>query len=190
MITIHLATPTERHVADALVRRVYATQGLGKHGLPKEGDTFIVCEGRHTVGTLSLVVDGPDGLPADSMFQGDLDRLRRTGARLCELTRFVLETQSPSAKIFHDLFRAIHRHGVRNYDCTDLMIQADPRHCCFYRRRLGFKPLGPAVSNPLYDDAPAQLMRIHVTELARHFEPLHDNHSPTHAEHERPLLHA
>src|SRR4051812_16596190 len=99
VITIHLANAVERGLADALVRRVYAAQGLGEHGLHEAGDTFIVCKGRHMVGTLSLVVDDAGGLPADSMFRAELDRLRASGARLCELTRFALELQSSSAKV-------------------------------------------------------------------------------------------
>ena len=184
MITIHLANSVELHQADALVRRVYGAQGLGDHGLHGEGDTFVVCNGCHMVGTLSLVVDGPQGVPADDMFKDTLDELRASGARLCELTRFVLETQSPSAKLLHDLFHALHRHGVANYDCTDLIIQADPRHCFFYRRRLGFKPLGPVVWYPQFNTQ-GQLLRIHVSELSRHFEPQLHNHNPTHNEQER-----
>jgi hypothetical protein len=170
VITIHLANTAERHRADALVRRVYTVQGFGDHGLHELGDTFIVRSGRHMIGTLSLVVDGPDGLPSDGIFRTELSRLRAAGARLCELTRFAIDTQAPSARIFNDLFGEIHRHGIKTYDCTDLVIQADPRHGCFYRRRLGFKPLGPVVNNPYYD-LTVQLMRIHVSELTRRFEP-------------------
>lgn len=184
VITVHLANAAERLRADALVRRVYAVQGLGDHGVPAGGDTFIACSGSHMVGTLTLVVDAHEGLPADSLFHEDLDRLRASGARLCELTRFVLETQAPSAKVFHDLFHAIHRHGVSNYDCTDLVVQADPSHCVFYRRRLGFKPLGLPLNNPQYN-APAQLMRIHVTELDRHFYPSQHAHLNAKHEHRR-----
>ena len=173
MITIHLANAAERHLADALVRRVYAVQGFGDHGLHHVGDTFIVRNGRHMIGTLSLVVDGREGLPSDGIFKSELNRLRAAGARLCELTRFAIETQAPSARIFNDLFGEIHRHGIKTYDCTDLVIQADPHHGCFYKRRLGFKPLGPVVNNPQYD-LRVQLMRIHVSELTRRFEPAQD----------------
>ena len=189
MITIHLANAVERRRADALVRRIYALQKLGDHGLPPYADTFIVCDGRHMVGTLSLVVD-EDGLPADDLFKAELDGLRSAGARLCELTRFVLESQAPSAQVFSDLFAAIHRHGVHHYDCSDLVIQADPRHCLFYRRRLGFKQLGEPAMHPGYE-APAQLMRIHVNHLTRHFAAAHaDDGAAAATEGSRPFLRA
>jgi hypothetical protein len=146
--------------------RKYAERGYGEgHRLPAGCDTFVAVSGGNLVGTLSLAVDGVEGLPSDRIFQRELDQIRASESRLCELTRFVIDLPSPSMTILSMLFAVIHDHGLRHYDCTDLIITADSRHRGFYRRMWGFECVGSAKVNPL-SGVVSQLMRVRVAAIA------------------------
>jgi hypothetical protein len=160
---VELASHGEKVAAEALMARKYAERGYGKgHKLPAGCDTFVAVSDGALVGTLSLAVDGVGGLPSDGVFRHELDQLRTSGARLCELTRFAVDLPSPSMKMLCNLFAAIHDHGLRHYNCTDLIITADSRHRGFYRLKWGFKCVGPAKLNPA-SGAVSQLMWVRIT---------------------------
>lgn len=172
---VNLASSSEKAAAEALMARKYAERGYGEgHRLPAGCDTFVAVSRGNLVGTLSLAVDGVDGLPSDRIFQHELDEIRASGSRLCELTRFVVDLPSPSLTILSMLFAVIHAHGLRHYDCTDLIITADSRHRGFYRRKWGFECVGPAKLNPA-SGAVSQLMRVRVATI----EASNDNPSAT-----------
>jgi len=169
--TVDLAGHSEKAAAEALMARKYAECGYGEgHRLPTGCDTFIAVAGCTLVGTLSLAIDGADGLPSDRIFQDELDRFRASGASLCELTRFVVDRPSPSITILCKLLAAIPGHVMRNYDCTDVVITADARHRGFYRRKWGFECVGPAKLSTV-SGVVSQLMRVPVAA----FKPSNDN---------------
>jgi hypothetical protein len=68
------------------------------------------------------------------------------------------------------LFAVIHDHGLRQYDCTDLIIAADPRHGAFYRRKWDFESVGPAKMSAAFGKA-LQLLRVRVAAI----KPSNDN---------------
>jgi len=172
---VGLANESEKAAAEALMARKYAERGYGEgHRLPAGCDTIVAISDGILVGTLSLAVDGANGLPSDGVFRCELDHLRASGARLCELTRFVVDLPSPSMTMLSKLFAVIHDHGLRHYNCTDLIITADSRHRGFYRRKWGFECLGPAKINPA-SGAVSQLMRVRVAAI----EASNDNLSAT-----------
>jgi hypothetical protein len=162
---VHLANSNEKAAAEALVAQKYAECGYGEgHKLPAGCDTFVAFSWGLLAGTLSLARDGIDGLPSDKVFRRELDQFRATGARLCELTRFVFDLASPSMTILTKLFAVIHDYGLRHYDCTDLVIAADPRHRGFYRRKWDFVCVGPPKMNAAFGVF-SQLMRVPVAAI-------------------------
>jgi hypothetical protein len=161
-----LANLNERAAAEAFMARKYAECGYGEdHKLPAGCDTFVVFSEGRLAGTLSLSMDGSHGLPSDKIFRQELDRFRAGGARLCELTRFVFDLKSPSPTILSKLFAEIHRHGLQHYDCTDLIIAADPRHRRFYQHKWNFECVGPPKMNTVFG-IKSQLMRVPVAAIA------------------------
>ena len=168
---VGLANESEKAAAEALMARKYAERGYGEgHRLPADCDTIVAISDGILVGTLSLAVDGANGLPSDGVFRHELDHLRASGASLCELTRFVVDLPSPSMTILSMLFAVLHDHGLRHYDCTDLIITADARHRGFYRRKWGFECVGPARLSAV-SGALSQLMRVRVAAI----KPSNDN---------------
>ncbi len=119
--------------------------------------TLIIERDNEVVRTLTLVPDGPMGLPADELFQDHLDNLRLS-CRLGEVSSFAanpaLDDSIESAVVLLNAGALLcARHGL-----THLVITVHPRHVSFYKRCLRFEPLGEVRSYDKVDGAPARLL--------------------------------
>lgn len=154
-----------------LIEKLYAYRGLhATHAdLPaRSGQTTLVaCRGDdHVFGTVTLGLDSPDGLLADTLYRPQIDQVRRTGGRVCEVTRLAVDPEfGPSllmAQFFHLVFilaRLV--HGM-----TDLFAEVHPRHSSYYQRMLGYRVAGPERVCPRVN-APAVLLHIPLAEAER-----------------------
>lgn len=114
----------------------------------------------HTVfTTLSVVMDGPLGLPLDTVFRDELERLRQGGAVLGELGLFADRRKSLSQSLaaMHELFRFGHWYVDANYFDYGV-VGVHPRHAAFYERLLGFQLASDVREHPKVRDAPAVLL--------------------------------
>ncbi len=173
-VAIRLAdTDDQRSQARLLINRMYAWRGYGSdHVIPitPHHITFTAAHCCTTAGTITLAVDSPAGLAADTLFRAELDTFRaRPGARICELTKLAFDTDEPSRAMLAALFHIVFIYGYRRHRCTDLFIEVNPRHRRFYQSMLGFDAVGPVRHHPRVD-APAQLMRLEVAEIRRHID--------------------
>lgn len=168
-ITIGLAdSDDQRNLATMLVNRMYSWRGYGSnHRLSSAAHsvTFAASSSDEVIGTLTLTVDSPSGLALDKTFKEEMDSFRsKPGAKLCELTKFAFDASGPSKQILAALFHIIFIYGSRRYNCTDLFIEVNPRHCRFYEAMLGFQRVGSLKTN-MAVDAPAQLMWLKVSDI-------------------------
>lgn len=173
-MTIRLAdSEGQRSRANMLLSRMYEWRGYGStHEVPRQPDSivFTASNGDDTIGTLTLTVDSPAGLAVDKTFRDEVDRFRSApGARLCELTRFAFDTSSPARPRLAALFHIIFIYGSMHYDCTDLLIEVNPRHRRFYEAMLGFHPVGEPRTNDGVG-APSQLMWLNVGAIRRYID--------------------
>jgi hypothetical protein len=173
-MTIRLADcDGQRNRANMLLNRMYSWRGYGAdHELPAAPNcvTFTASSSEDVIGTLTLTVDSPEGLAADETFGEELEAFRRApGARLCELTKFAFDTSSPARPRLAALFHIIFIYGSMHYDCTDLFIEVNPRHCRFYEAMLGFTRVGAVRTNESVD-APSQLMWLNVGAIRRQID--------------------
>lgn len=175
-IAVRLAdSDGHRSLASILVNRMYAWRGYGaEHKLSSTDNrvTFTACADDVLIGTLSLGVDGAQGLAADETFKDELDRFREVpGSSLCELTKFACDPSTKSQPALAALFHVIFIYGTQRYDCTDLFIEVHPRHVRFYEAMLGFQRIGAPRLNPAVTwwpaDVPVQLMWLKVSEIRR-----------------------
>ena len=165
-MTIRLADcDGQRSRANMLLSRMYEWRGYGTdHELPTQPDciVFTASNGEDTIGTLTLTVDTPAGLAVEKTFSEEVARFRAApGARLCELTKFAFDTSSPARPRLAALFHIIFIYGSMHYDCTDLLIEVNPRHRRFYEAMLGFHAVGAPRTNDAVA-APSQLMWLNV----------------------------
>lgn len=156
-----------------LVGRRYGQRGLrvSPAGSPEPNLTTLEAhDGRRFVGTLSVRMDGPDGLAADATFPEELLALRAKGRKLCEFTRFAMDTDNQSKAALAGLFHMAHlvAHRIKGADL--LIMEVHPRHAPFYRRMLGARRL--VVGQNASVDAPSVLLCLDLVygqELIRKF---------------------
>ena len=110
-------------------------------------------------GTLSVGLDSADGLLADSLYQAEIDILRRMGRRVCEISKLAFNPQYSSKEAIASLFHLAYIYAHNIYQRTDLLIEVNPRHVSFYQRRLGFQQIGELRTCPRVD-APAILLHV------------------------------
>jgi N-acyl amino acid synthase FeeM len=165
----------ELRAAGELVMRRYAWRGymvdarMLNHPAPGEARnspiTLIASDAAgDTVGTLTLGLDGPEGLLVDDVYGIELDAIRAAGRRICELTRLAVDKGVDSRTVLAALFslaflvtRVLHR-------ATDVFIEVNPRHVAFYERALGFVvAAGERVCERV--KAPSVLLRLELEKL-------------------------
>lgn len=170
-MTIRLADcDGQRNRANMLLNRMYSWRGYGaSHELSPGANcvTFTASSDEDVIGTLTLTVDSPAGLAVDRTFKDEIDLFRNApGAKLCELTKFAFDTSTPARPRLAALFHIIFIYGSMHYDCTDLFIEVNPRHCRFYEVMLGFQAVGePKINESV--NAPSHLMWLNVAAIRR-----------------------
>ena len=131
---------------NALISRMYAWRGYrlaaAETRVPLKQTTLQACDGRDTLGTLTLNIDSENGLLADDLYHREVDALRKRDATVCELTGLAVSAQFGSSELLATLFHLLHIIGRRLHRATDAVIEINPRHALYYQRALGFRPIG------------------------------------------------
>ncbi|MBM4005484.1 MAG: long-chain N-acyl amino acid synthase [Planctomycetes bacterium] len=165
-------TPGDRTGAFQLVYRSYMRAGLGSENpygmrvtrfqLEPASQIFVgkICD--EVVSTVTLVPDGPLGLPMDSMFREEVDALRNTGKRVSEVSCLADRRSSTSRFLdtFSQLTRLMAQYArYQRIDC--LLVTVHPRHARFYKRYLGFLDISDRIEScPHAQDRPAAALKL------------------------------
>lgn len=161
-----------RSGASLLIERMYAWrgyQGSGQDADDPHRITLTATDGGEVVGTLTIGVDAGRGLMADHMYQDELDGLRRDGARLCEVTRLAFDHDVQSRHALAGVFHLAFIYAREMHECTDAVIEVNPRHRRFYERMLGFRQLGELKTNSRVN-APSFLLHVSLAYVAQQVE--------------------
>ena len=169
---LHIAvakSPEQFKAARELVCKRYAWRGYDIDGSSEPSSreiTFLVESAKTTVGTLTLGFDGPLGLCAENSYGDVIERFRRRGHRVCELTRLALAENADSKAVLSSLFSLAHAVGRTLHDVTHVFIEVNPRHVAFYSRVLGFfvEASGKFCERV---HAPSTLLHIEIETLER-----------------------
>jgi hypothetical protein len=150
-----------RRSAEGLLRHRYAWRGYHAVSLPEDQTvnriTLTALEADATIGTITVSLDGPDGLAADDVFGPELAQLRAEGRRLCEFTKLAIDPIASSKRVLAGLFHVAYvvAHRMRKFDT--ILIEVNPRHVRYYERVLGFHVVGQERLNRRVN-APAVLL--------------------------------
>jgi len=154
----------QRSHVSLLIQRLYAWRGLLTHAPSRLDDrpnqlTLVASRGATVFGTVSLVLDSPEGLNADALYGNEIGQMRTQGARVCELTRLAIDPVFNSKEVLASIFHLAYIYGRLIHGMTDLFIEVNPRHVPFYRKMLGFRIAG---EERICDrvDAPAVLLHL------------------------------
>ena len=114
--------------------------------------TFVAKKNGEVVGVLSVVMDSVElGLPSDTAFGAELDELRATGLRICEVTNQAVVKEYRRSSVLTELMRCAIAYMVKA-DCGQALATVSPNHQKFYKM-VGFKSFGTlrSYSKKLHD---------------------------------------
>lgn len=125
--------------------------------------TTLIAEDRHgnLAGALTIVFDSPIGLPADSLFPAEMNSIRKTDSRICELISFgTSETMRASVKILAGLLYSSYLFALHARKATDFVITVHERYERFYCSNLLFSRKGPVRSYEKVNNEPTVLLQL------------------------------
>lgn len=164
-----IACPSDRDSAARLLETRYAWRGYRGVSLPRDQTvdrmTLTATDGRATVGTITVGLDGPAGLAAAETFPEEIAALRARCVRLCEFSRLAAEPTAGGKHLLATLFHVAYlvAHRIRGADTV--VMEVNPRHAGFYGRMLGARVIARDRHNRTVN-APAVLLRIDFADVA------------------------
>ncbi len=153
----------QRSSANILIKRRYAWRGYQNAGLPENQTpnrvTLTATDHDAIIGTITVGLDGPEGLHAEDTFGPEVAQLRAAGHRICEFTKLAMDPVSGAKQVLASLFHVAYIVAYRFKGFDTLLIEVNPRHVNYYVRMLGCKVLGPERMNRRVN-APAVLLHL------------------------------
>lgn len=150
-----------------LVKQRFSSRGYASSPLSNDQNQLCLQAtiDNKSVGTLSVQFDSEEGLSLDHLYQFELDGLRRTGAKLCQFTKFAVDQDVKSKAVLASLFHIAEIWAFRIRQFNYICVEVHPRHVAFYRRMLGFSVLSDVRDN-LQVQAPSVLLGIDLNYAA------------------------
>ena len=158
-----------------LIERMYSARGLFPYGMHANIDardvTVVALHGGEAVATATIRVDHGSGLLADTLYNKEIDHVRSTGGRVCEITQLAIDPEHGSHEALAGVMQAVYVITQATKRVTDIFAEVNPRHAGFHQRVFGFRRVGIEKICPRVN-APAVLLHLPLAEfeerVARH----------------------
>ncbi len=181
-IELSLAADThDIEAAYALVQAQYLRRGYAKPGGSVRFVSHCCIPTTHTliasvkgtvVGTASLILDGPLGLPLESTYAGETQDLRDAGERLAEISCLATRRRG-DARVLLALYRGIYALCRYRFAVDRLCITVHPRQGRFYQKALMFNAIGPVRDYAACNHAPAVALGLDLGSAENRFRRTH-----------------
>lgn len=174
-IVIRLAAnPAEIEAANWLVYRNYVAEGFWDEDLNAFHNNrwlhnphrrvFVAMDGDTLLGTASLIRDSELGLPSDSFQPAWMQRYRREGDRLGEISALAFDKDQPQPRNLVLFMIAYYMQYSFYYGGVDRLIKAcKPEHAEFYADVLRFDLVGDIVYNS-YARRASRMLSMHLID--------------------------
>ena len=142
--------------------------------LSPTSQVFVALNNASVVSTLTLVEDGPDGVPMESLFDQEIRSFRRQRLRIAEVTSLAhgLPNERLDWRIAERLMSLMAQFAVtRSVD--RLVIVVCPQHSAFYKR-IAFRPFGEVRSYSDVCGKPALPMQVDLNRLEYDFPQVYE----------------
>jgi hypothetical protein len=153
---------SQRSKANLLIKRMYSWRGYkitnGVASRKLDQITLVAYRKEQLFGTLTVALDC-GGLQVDQLYGSEVDALRSEGRTLCECTRLAVDPEYSCKEALAALMNLAIVYAFRVAECDDMLIEVNPRHAGFYKRKLGFVEAGSERMCPRVN-APAVLLRL------------------------------
>jgi hypothetical protein len=112
---------------------------ITKHHLLPTSTVLVAVKGGQVIGTMTVVQDGPFGLPIDAI--ADLSKERAVRARIAELSSLAVhpDLRDGRAQILFSLTKFMFEYATRQLGVDLLVAAVNPRHADFYEGILLFE---------------------------------------------------
>jgi hypothetical protein len=153
---------------ESLIHRRYAWRGyastLARVPSSGRGVTLHATDDNGTLGTITVGLDGPQGLKTEDSFAAEVAAQRRVARRLCEFTRLAVDGGRGGERVLAALFHAAYLYAHRQHECDLVLLEVNPRHVRYYERSLGARVLGDERLNSRVG-APAVLLGLEFEQV-------------------------
>ena len=146
---------------------------LNEHHLLASSRVFLAMQTKQVCGTLTLVEDGPLGVPMESLFGQEVQQCRETNGSIAEATCLARSlpgstegSKSEGPKIVNQLMGAV-AQTARRSGIKQILITVHPRHAQYYIRLAGFRSLGPPRAYPAVRGHLALPLALHLPSLSQ-----------------------
>lgn len=121
--------------------------------------------------TISLFPDSEDGLPMDTAFGAQLDRLRDQGRTLAEVGCLASSPCCRKKDMNIPMLgnRIVHQYAVNYLDVDDLVITVHPKYKWVYEDVLLFENIGNIKKYPYVKYNPAVAMRLDLRSMKNNY---------------------
>jgi hypothetical protein len=134
-----------------------------------ETATFVAKADNNVVGVTSIVVDTPGlGLPSEKPYPREVESLRQSAQKLCEITNLAIAPDFRRTNILTELIRCYIAHFLA-IGCDYAIASISPGHLAFYEL-LGFELVGARTSYSQDFDDPVILVQLSLDDLMERFE--------------------
>ena len=149
------------------------------HALPKT-TIFLVTRDEQFIATSTLFPDSPLGLPMDSLYREELNRLRLSGRILGEVGSLAVhrEFREPNPTLPLFIHKMIYRYALENLKMDDTVLTINPRHQLYYQHVMLCEKIGEEKSYQTVNGNPAIALRNDLATLKPRFEVFYDGFPP------------
>jgi hypothetical protein len=162
---------------DAYVREGFSKPHLSGrritdyHALPST-TTLVAKRAAEVVATISVIRDGPFGLPSDTVV--DLSGFRDQGLRLGEVSSLAIKPQfrGHSGELLFHLFKFMLHYSMYYFGLDRFIIVVNPNRISLYESILAFERLQPTIveSYAFANNAPGVCATLDLTQLEKTFQ--------------------
>jgi hypothetical protein len=178
--TVRVANQLElRQKAYKLIYNNYSEMGIAQDkstdlwlsiydALP-ETTTLVAEDSKGEIGgALTLVFDSPIGLPADELYNKEIDKLRDTREKICEFVSLSIKNNGKnSVKLLAGLFYCGFLYARQKENSIVSIITIHSRYERFYCRNFSFEKMGPERNYAKVNGAPTVLLKVSFKRLNR-----------------------
>ena len=178
-ITVRRAVDkTEREAANKLVFSNYVDQGYWNSDEISSKKkflrspyriTFVAIRENRIVGTISIIKDSPQGLPADDFQPVTMKKLREKNETIVEVSALAMDkSYKHQRNLIFFLFKYLYQYSFYYEGIDRFVVVCTPQHAAFYEAVCGLQCVGHE-SHYTYVRVKAKLLTVHLAELHKHF---------------------
>lgn len=125
----------------------------------------------HMVGSMTLITDSSQEVPASNLYKSELNQIKAKGNKIVEFSRFVIAKDERNSKeILSLLTNYTYLYAYHQLNGDVIVAQVNPSHQFFYKHILQFDQLGQEKECPVVRGAPAVLMVKSMQEMKKLIE--------------------